>query len=48
MSINTPKQTSRLKREIIARLVRAYLGDNYEEDVRLIPYQMRPKGSEVP
>ena len=48
MSINTPKQTSRLKREIIARLIRAYLGDNFEEEVRLIPYEMRPKGSEVP
>ncbi len=48
MSINTPKQTSHLKREILARLIRAYLGNNYEEDVRLIPYMMRPQGSEVP
>ncbi len=49
MSINTPnKQTSRLKREILARLIRAYLGDNYAEDVRMIPYEMRPQGSEVP
>ncbi len=49
MSINTPnKQTSHLKREILVRLIRAYLGDNFEEDVRLIPFEMRPKGSEVP
>lgn len=49
MSINTPaKQTSHLKREILARIIRAYLGDNYEEDVRLIPYKMRPQGSDVP
>lgn len=48
MNISTPKQTSHLKREILARLIRAYLGDNYEEDVRLIPYKMRPQGSEVP
>lgn len=49
MSINTPnKQTSHLKREILVRLIRAYLGGNYEEDVRLIPYKMRPQGSEVP
>lgn len=49
MSINTPnKQTSHLKREILVRLIRAYLGNNYEEDVRMIPYQMRPQGSEVP
>ncbi len=49
MSINTPnKQTSHLKREILVRLIRAYLGDNFEEDVRMIPFEMRPKGSEVP
>ena len=49
MSINSPnKQTSHLKREILARLIRAYLGDNFEEEVRLIPYKMRPQGSAVP
>ena len=49
MSINSPnKQTSHLKREILARLIRAYLGDNFEEEVRLIPYKMRPQGSKVP
>ncbi len=48
MSINTPnKQTSHLKREILVRLIRAYLGENYAEDVRLIPYNMRPQGSDV-
>ena len=49
MSINTPaKQTSHLKREILVRLIKAYLGDNFEEDIRMIPFDMRPKGSEVP
>ncbi len=49
MVMNTPnKQTSHLKREILVRLIRAYLGNNFEEDVRLIPYKMRPQGSEVP
>lgn len=48
MAINTPKQTSHLKREILVRLIKAYLGDNFEEDARLIPYAMRPKGSDVP
>ena len=49
MAMNTPaKQTSHLKREILVRLIRAYLGDNFEEDVRMIPFDMRPKGSEVP
>ena len=48
MAINTPKQTSHLKREILVRLIKAYLSDNFEENTRKIPYEMRPKGSEVP
>ena len=49
MAINTPpKQTSHLKREILVRLIKAYLSDNFEEATRMIPYDMRPKGSEVP
>ena len=42
------RQTSQLKKEILVRLIKAYLGDNFEEETRLIPYDMRPKGSEVP
>lgn len=48
MSMNTPKQTSHLKREILVRLIKSYLSDNFEEKTRLIPYDMRPKGHEVP
>ena len=48
MSMNTPKQTSHLKREILVRLIKAYLSDSFEENTRKIPYDMRPKGSEVP
>src|SRR5574344_705258 len=48
MVINTPKQTSHLKREILVRLIKAFLGKNFEEATRKIPYDMRPKGSEVP
>ena len=48
MAINTPKQTSHLKREILVRLIKSFLSDNFEENTRLIPYDMRPKGSEVP
>lgn len=48
MVTNTPKQTSQLKKEILVRLIKAYLSDNFEENTRLIPYDMRPKGSEVP
>ena len=46
--MNTPKQTAHLKKEILVRLIKAYLSDNFEENTRLIPYDMRPKGSEVP
>lgn len=48
MAINTPKQTSHLKREILVRLIKAFLSDNFEENTRLIPFDMRPKGHEVP
>ncbi len=48
MSINTPKQTSHLKREILVRLIKSYLSEDFEEATRMIPYDMRPKGSEVP
>ena len=49
MSMNTtPKQTSHLKREILVRLIKAYLSEDFAENTRLIPYAMRPKGSEVP
>ncbi len=48
MNTSTPKQTSHLKREILVRLIKAYLSDDFAENTRLIPYDMRPKGSEVP
>ena len=48
MAINTPKQTSHLKREILVRLIKSFLSDNFEENTRLIPFDMRPKGHEVP
>lgn len=48
MNLSPQKQTSHLKREILVRLIKAYLSDNYAENTRLIPYDMRPKGHEVP
>lgn len=49
---NPVNQTTHLKREILVRVIKAFIksekeGD-FEENVRLIPYDMRPKGSEVP
>lgn len=37
-----------LKKEILSRIVRAFFTEDFEEYTRLIPYDMRPKGSEVP
>ena len=41
-------QTNELKYEILERIVRAFFTEDFEEYARLIPYDMRPKGSEVP
>ena len=41
-------ETKRLKREVLVRLIKAFLSDNFPENTRLIPYEMRPKFSEVP
>ena len=37
-----------LKREILNRIVKAFLSDDFEKNTRLIPFDMRPKGAEVP
>ena len=41
-------QAIHIKKEILVRIIKAYLSDNFEEQARLIPYDMRPKGMEVP
>jgi hypothetical protein len=41
-------EASQLKREIIVRLIKAFFSDDFIENTRLIPYDMRPKGMEVP
>lgn len=46
---NSDNQTTHLKREILVRIIKAFLKEgDFEENVRLIPYDMRPKGCEVP
>ena len=37
-----------LKREVLYRIVKAFLSDDFERNTRLIPFDMRPKGAEVP
>lgn len=41
-------QAIHLKKEILVRLIEAFLSDNFEENTRLIPFKMRKKGTEVP
>lgn len=41
-------QATHLKKEILVKTIKAFLSDNYPESIRLIPFDMRPKGSEVP
>ncbi|MBQ3310812.1 4Fe-4S binding protein [bacterium] len=48
MNDNNNSQTIHLKKEILVRLIKAFYTDNFEENTRLIPYDMRPKGAEVP
>lgn len=40
--------TINLKREILVRLIKAFYSKDFEEQARLIPFAMRPKGCEVP
>lgn len=46
--MNNAGQAIHIKKEILVRLIKAFLSDDFEEQARLIPYQMRPKGMEVP
>lgn len=46
--MNNAGQAIHLKKEILVRIIKAFLSDNFEENTRLIPYDMRPKGMEVP
>jgi CRISPR/Cas system CMR-associated protein Cmr3 (group 5 of RAMP superfamily) len=46
--MNNFGETRHLKKEILIRIIKAFLSDDFEEQTRLIPYYMRPKGVEVP
>ena len=41
-------QSIHIKKEVMARLIKAYLSDDFPENTRLIPYDIRPTGAEVP
>ena len=46
--MNNAGQAIHIKKEILVRIIEAFFSDNFEEQTRLIPYIMRPKGMEVP
>ncbi len=41
-------QAIHLKKEILIRIIKAFQSGDFKENTRLIPYDMRPKGTEVP
>lgn len=45
---NNIYQSVHLKKEILIRIVQAFFSDSFEKNTQMIPYDMRPKGSEVP
>ena len=46
--MNNAGQAIHIKKEILVRIIEAFFSNDFEEQTRLIPYIMRPKGMEVP
>lgn len=46
--MNNTSNSIHLKKEILIRIVRAFFSGDFEKNTRLIPFDMRPKGAEVP
>ncbi len=46
--MNNNGQEVQIRKEILVRLIQAFYTDDFEENTRLIPHDMRPKGAEVP
>ncbi|RAI15806.1 MAG: Fe-hydrogenase large subunit family protein [Candidatus Melainabacteria bacterium] len=46
--MNNTGNSIHLKKEILIRLVKAFFSEDFEKKTRLIPFDMRPKGAEVP
>jgi [FeFe] hydrogenase (group B1/B3) len=46
--MNNNSQSIHLKKDVLVRIIRAFFSDDFEQNVKLIPFQMRPKGMEVP
>lgn len=48
VEMSNASKSIHLKKEILVRLVKAFFSEDFEKNARLIPYDMRPKGAEVP
>lgn len=46
--MDNQSNTTHLKREVLVRLIKAYLNNNMDKTVDKIPFEMRPKNAEVP
>ena len=46
--MNNNSQSIHIKRDILIRLVKAFDSNNFEKNTAKIPFEMRPKGAEVP
>ena len=46
--MNNNGKEIQIKKEILVRIIEAFYSDDFEENTRLIPFDMRPKGAEVP
>ncbi|MDR2504405.1 MAG: monomeric [FeFe] hydrogenase [Deltaproteobacteria bacterium] len=41
------RQTIHLKKEVLVRIIKAFFSGDFINNIRLVPFQMRPKGSDV-
>ena len=46
--MNNDNNTTLIRREVLVRIIKAFLSDDFYNNVYKIPYVMRPKNSEVP
>lgn len=46
--MNNNSQSIHIKRDILVRLVKAFLSEEFSKNTASIPYEMRPKNAEVP
>jgi [FeFe] hydrogenase (group B1/B3) len=45
--MNNKNQEIGLKKEVLEKIIKAFFSDNFEENIRLIPLEVRPKGDAI-